>query len=52
VLFKEGQLLNCAADFRNAEMEPPAENPNDTTQEPGAPSETPDDVPSDVTADF
>jgi hypothetical protein len=53
VLFKEGLLVNCAhADFRNSEMEPPAENPNDTTQEPGAPSETPDESPSDVTADF
>ena len=52
VLFKEGQILNCAADFRNTEMDPPAENPNDSTQEPGAPSETPDEAPSDVTADF
>lgn len=52
VLFKEGQLLDCAMGFRDTEMDPPADNPNDTTQEPGAPSETPDEAPSDVTADF
>ncbi|PTL83936.1 hypothetical protein [Vitiosangium sp. GDMCC 1.1324] len=52
VVFKEGDLLDCKhADFRG-DVEPPAENPNDTAQEPGAPSETPDDVPGDVSADF
>jgi hypothetical protein len=52
VLFKEGELTNCASlDFRK-EMDPPAEKTDDTTQEPGAPSETPDLVPGDVTAFF
>ncbi|MGZ3458027.1 MAG: hypothetical protein ACXU86_05920 [Archangium sp.] len=52
VVIREGELTNCpSADFRK-DVEAPSGDPSDTKQEPGAPSETPADVPGDVTADF
>ena len=50
-VFIEGERTACpAAEFRG-DVEPPSQEPGSATPEPGAP-ETPDEVPSDVVADF
>lgn len=46
-----GDLTACHPDLRG-EVTPPSDDPNDSTQEPGGPSEAPDTTPDDVTADF
>lgn len=46
-----GELTACHPDLRG-EVTPPSDDPNDSTPEPGAPTETPDAAPDDVTADF
>ncbi len=51
LVFTEGQRTACPAEEFRGDVEPPSEEPGNTTQEPGAP-ETPDEVPSDVVADF
>lgn len=51
ILAESGTRQACPADWRT-DAEPPASNPDSTTQEPGAPTEQPEVPPMDVTPEF